>query len=248
MKIFSTFLFLLVTFSLTAQVTVNNGWRGRLGKRVNGNGDLVAKDREVGGFTGIKACCSMDVKVSQGSQHSVTVEAESNLQKFIKTEVSGNTLTVRYGKNANFKSTEPITVYISLPRLEMIRASSSSEVIGQTAFTGDELTLDVSSSANIRLRYSGDRVDLDGSSSGQIEIEGSAMKVSAKASSSARIDADGLKAEEGRADVSSGAKVDLHTKRKIKADASSGATVRYSGKPEDVYTDTSSGGSVRPKN
>ncbi|MGB3800434.1 MAG: head GIN domain-containing protein [Lewinella sp.] len=250
MKFFYT-LFLLGIFStLSAQVEVNNGggwfsWGS--GDRVEGNGDVVTRSRDVDGFTGVKTCCSFQVEVAEGS-FDVRIEAESNLQEFISTELRGSVLHIKYTDDAHFKSTEPITVYVSLPKLESIDASSSSRVTGTTAFTGEDLELDVSSSANIEVEFSGDHVELDASSSGRIDVRGSANRVTADASSASRIEAGDLRADEAVADVSSAANISVHAEKRLRADASSAGSISYSGSPSDIHTDTSSAGKVRGRN
>lgn len=248
MKIFTLFALLLFATCLSAQVEVNNGgWFGFGSDRVKGNGDVVMDGRDIDGFTGVDACCSFRVELAQGP-FEVRVEAESNLLEFIETTVRGKTLYVKYTDRANFKSTEPITVYVTLPDLELVDASSSSRITGTTPFTGKDLTLDVSSSADIELTFTGDRVQVDASSSGRIELKGKAERFRADASSAGKIAARDLSSDDAIADVSSGARIEVHVNNSLRADASSGGSVEYTGSPRDVNTDTSSGGSVRGRN
>ena len=250
MRTFSTLFLLLFAISLSAQIEVNNGgFLDRFsGERVKGNGDLITQERDLDNFTGVKACCSFKVELSQSPDFSVRVEAESNLQEFIITELRGKTLQIRFSENANFKSTEDITVYVSLPLLRGIDASSSSKITGMTPFSGDDLDLEASSSAKILVEFSGDRVDIDASSSANIEVHGAAKRVSADASSASSIDAGELVAEDGVADVSSAASIKVHATKSLRADASSAGSVHYSGNPGDVVSDTSSAGRVRSSN
>ncbi len=247
---FACLVLLFLTGSLLAQVEVNNGgfFDRFSGERVRGNGDLITQERGLDGFTAVKACCSFRVELSESPTFSVRVEAESNLQEFVVTELRGKTLQIKYSDKANFKSTKDITVYVSLPLLRGIDASSSSRITGMTPFSGDDLNLEVSSSAKIQLAFSGDRVDIDASSSGSIEVSGKAKRVNADASSASDIDADKLIAEDGVADVSSAASIKVHTTNSLRADASSAGSVQYSGNPSDVVSDTSSAGRVRSGN
>ncbi len=244
------FFLLLLAGVLSAQVEVNNsGFFDRFSsERVRGNGDLITQERDLDGFTAVKACCSFKVELSESPTFSVRVEAESNLQEFVVTELRGKTLQIKYSDKANFKSTRDITVYVSLPLLRGIDASSSSRITGMTPFAGDDLNLEVSSSAKIWVEFSGDRVDIDASSSGSVQVRGKTQRVSADASSASNIDADKLIAEDGVADVSSAASIKVHTTKSLRADASSAGSVHYSGKPGDVVSDTSSAGRVRSDN
>ncbi len=247
MKSLLTGYFLLLFISLTAQVEVNNGWRGRNGERVRGNGEVTTLERDIDGFTGVSACCSMNVELAEGD-FSIRIEAESNLQEFVKTEVKGDRLEVGYVSGANFKSTEPINVYITLPHLAYLKASSSSTVKGTNTFHGDDLEVDVSSSATASLAFEGRSVSTDASSSATLVIEGAADEFAGDASSSSRIDAGKLTAKHGKADVSSSADITLNVAESLRAKASSSGSVSYYGRPTDVNSDTNSSGSVRSKN
>lgn len=232
-----TLLFIALFAGLSAQ-----NWGNR--NRVKGNGDVTTEDRKVSSFNGIKTCCSFKVEVSKGAP-AVRVEAESNLMEYITTEVSGGRLSVRFKSGTNISNHKPIVVYVTMNELELLEASSSSTITFNDSFTGDELEVDVSSSARIQnLEFSGGMIRLDASSSGKINISGSGSKIRAKASSSGKISASDCKVKNARADVSSGGGIYLNVSGDLDADASSGGSIRYTG-GANVDSDTSSGGSVR---
>jgi hypothetical protein len=237
-------LLLLVVVAFTAGITAQN-WGNR--KQIKGNGETTTQERNVSSFSGIKACCSFNVEVRKGAP-SVRVEAESNLQEYVKTEVSGGRLIIGFKDNVNIRNHKSIRVYVTMNELDWVKASSSSKIAFKDAFRGDDLEVDVSSSANITgLDFSGGDIRLEASSSGKIELAGTGNKIRAKASSSGRINASDCKVRNGRASVSSGANIYLNVSGELDASASSGGTVRYQGSPS-VDSDTSSGGSVRSGN
>ena len=233
--------FLLLTVSLSAQ----NWWNSN---RVKGNGDVTTEQRDGSGFTEIHTCCSFKVELTQDDDFDIRVEAESNLLEYIETEVRGNTLRIKMADNVSVNSTEPMRIYVSLPLLEQIQASSSSSVKGTNAFSGKDLEIDVSSSASVRLDFSGDDVNVDVSSSGSVNLEGSASEVKASASSSGSIDAREMKSETANAQASSAGSVTVYASQKVRARASSAGSVSYYGNPDNVDSDTSSAGRVRSRN
>lgn len=238
------FFTLLLLLTLTAGISAQN-WGNRT--RVKGNGETITQERDVPSFSGIKACCSFDVEVRQGAP-GVRVEAESNLQEYIKTEVSGGRLMIGFTDNVNISNHKPIRIYVTMNELDWVKASSSSKIAFKGAFTGDDLEVDVSSSANVSgLNFSGGDIRLEASSSGKIELAGTGNQIRAKASSSGRIMAGDCKVKNGRVAASSGANIYLNVSGELDASASSGGTVRYQGSPS-VDADTSSGGSVRSRN
>ncbi len=232
-------------FGLTAQQNYGSGWGSR--EKVRGNGDVTTESRDVRSFDGITVCCNLKVEVRQGSQ-SVKVEAESNILPYIKTNVIGGRLEVGFKDKVNIKSNEPIVVYVSVPQLEYIGASSSGKIVSRDAFTGEELEVDVSSAAYVEFDFSGDMVRLDASSGGKIELSGKGSRIKAGASSGGKVRAGKFIASRGRANASSGGGVTVHVTGELDANASSGGGVRYEGSPESVDANKSSGGSVRKVN
>ncbi|MFT6000842.1 MAG: hypothetical protein ACI81P_003307 [Neolewinella sp.] len=237
-------LLLILVVAFTAGITAQN-WGNR--KRIKGNGDTTTQERKVSSFSGIQACCSFNVEVRKGAP-GIRVEAESNLQEYVKTEVSGGRLTIGFKNNVNISNHKPIRVYVTMNELDWIKASSSSSIVFKDAFRGDDLEVDVSSSANITgLKFSGGDIHLEANSSGKMELAGTGNKILAKASSSGKIAAFDCKVKNARASVSSGAKINLNVSGTLDASASSGGKVRYQGSPS-VDSDTSSGGSVNSGN
>jgi len=232
-----TLLFIALFATLSAQ-----NWGKR--DRIKGNGQTITQDRDVSGFTGIKACCSFTVEVSKGAP-SVRVEAESNLQEYIKTDVSSGQLSIRYSQNVNISNHKPVRIYVTMNKLDYVSSSSSSTITFRDEFRGDDLEVRVSSSGKIRgLEFSGNDIRLEANSSGKLDIAGSGAFIRASASSSGKISASSCKVKRAKAGVSSGGSINLNVSDRLDANASSGGTVRYSGSP-NVDSNTSSGGSVR---
>lgn len=242
---FTLFLFVLV-FGLQAQQSYNNGWGN--GPKVRGNGEVVTKDRSVKSFDGVQVCCGMRVELTEGSNFSVQVEAESNIQEYVRTEVSGGRLEIGFTKKVNLKTTERIVVYVTLPRLEYVGVSSGSRLVGMTPFSGEDLELEASSGSKVSLEFSGDRVRANASSAGRVELKGTGTSIKANASSGASVRAGDFAAKRGDANASSGGGITVNVSEELEADASSGGGVKYHGNPTNVDSDRSSGGSVRRAN
>jgi hypothetical protein len=240
-------LFTLVLLCTAMSLSAQWNYGGGSGKKIKGNGDTQIEVRDLDGFNGVSTCCNINVELRQGP-FEVKVEAESNLLEYVRTEVSGRRLEIGFKDRANINSNERITVYVSLPELDYLSASSSGEIVSKTNFTGDELELDVSSGALIRMSFTGDEIDADASSGGRMEISGSGGSVRADASSGGSVRAGEFVARRARCGSSSGGGVVVNITEKLDADASSGGRVRYVGNPSTIDSATSSGGSVRRQN
>lgn len=238
-----TLLLLCVVMSLSAQWNYGGG----NSKKIKGNGDVETQSRNLDGFDGVSTCCNINVELRQGS-FDVEVKAESNLMQYILTEVSGRRLKIGFKDRVNIKTNEKITVYVSLPELEYVSASSSGEVYCKGEFSGDALEMNVSSGAYLEMSFTGNEVDADASSGGRMDVKGAGTFVRAEASSGGSVRAGGFAAKRARCNSSSGGGVSVSVSEELDADASSGGSVRYSGSPGNVDSKTSSGGSVRRRN
>lgn len=238
-----TFTLLLVCLLLGLNAQQNWNWGNR--ERVKGNGEVTTEARDVRSFDGLEICCSLQVEVSQGSSQSVRVEAESNLLPYIKTEVMGGHLKIGFDGKVDIKSNEKIMVYVTVPVLDYVEASSASKVVSMRSFTGDELEINASSAAYVDFDFSGERVRLNASSGSKIELDGKGSRIKAGANSGAKIRAGDFVASRADARANSGAKVTVNAADELDADASSGGGVRYLGSPRSVDANKSSGGSVR---
>jgi hypothetical protein len=243
MKFVFTLLTCCLVLGLSAQQNYSSGWGNQ--EKVRGNGEVTSEDRAVAAFSGIQVCCSLVVEVRQGASQSVKVKAESNVLPYVETTVIGGRLEVGFKDNVNLKANEKIVVYVTVPELDYVSSSSSSSVISQSAFTGEELELKVSSSGFINFDFAGDMVRADASSGGRIELRGSGNNIKAAASSGAKVRAGDFTAVKGKASASSGGGVTVNVTDNLDAKASSGGGVRYQGEPASVSADKSSGGSVR---
>jgi hypothetical protein len=236
---------ILTLLLLTTAITLSAQWGNR--KTIKGNGDVTTETRSAKGFDGVNTCCDIDVVLVQGN-FNVRVEAESNLQEYIKTNVNGGRLEIGFKSNINVKSHEQVTVYVSLPELEFIGASSSGKVTTESRFSGEEMRLNVSSGAKIELDFSGDDLYANASSGGGIVLKGSSSRFKANVSSGGNVRAGSYESKDARCNASSGGGVTVKVSGQLDANASSGGHVRYIGNPSNVDSDTSSGGSVRRSN
>lgn len=245
MRLFFT-LFLATGLSLTAgaQQNYNSGW-GWNTTKLEGNGDVVTQDRSVRDFRGVEVCCALRVELTAGSQYGVRVEAESNIIDYVRTEVSGDRLEIGFKEKVSLRSTADIVIYVTMPTIDYVAASSSSKVVGKSSFKGEDLDVDVSSSGKVELDFTGDYVRVDASSSGRCTLVGTGSRIKANASSGSSIRASDFRTRRGDAAASSGAGIVLYVTEELEADASSGGSVKYRGNPGDVDSDRSSGGSVR---
>ncbi len=210
------------------------------GKR--GNGNVTDERREVTAeFTAITASEGLDVYVTQDRDFEILVEADENIIDLIGTDIKDGKLRIHAIENIG-RATKK--VYVSLPDISALRANSGADLVTKDRIEADEIYLDASSGADLKVELSADIVHADTSSGADIRISGDANMLYADASSGSGIKAGEFKVQTCEADASSGADIRVHVSKKLVADASSGADIKYTGGAQ-VTKNKSVSGSVR---
>ena len=209
---------------------------------IKGNHKVVKSERQVSDFGAISASAGIEVILIQDSVVKVIVEADSNLQEIIKTEVSNGELKI-YPKK-RISTCESKKVYVTFRTIHALTASSGSEIKAAAGIKLESLQVSVSSGADINLQIIANKLNAEGSSGGNIELKGSAETFEVDGSSGANIKAKELKSKSCNAGASSGANLKLNVVEKINAQASSGGNIHVVGNPKERNIEKSSGGNV----
>jgi hypothetical protein len=151
---------------------------------------VSAQDRQtrnVGSFTKVAFQVPGKLHIKQGSTAKVEVQAPSNLQSKILTEVDGSKLVIHSPDKWNWSGGESITVYITITSLEALTVGGSGDVIGEGKFTTRDLHLGVSGSGSmeIEIEASGN-LEANVSGSGELNVRGSSKSTHGQVSGSGR--------------------------------------------------------------
>ncbi|AWK02866.1 DUF2807 domain-containing protein [Flavobacterium crocinum] len=211
---------------------------------IEGSGNVTTEKRTVqGDFTNIKVSNAIDVVIEQADSKEITVEADDNLQKEIITKVENGTLIIEC-KYHSFRNITSKKVTVKMPVVDKIEASSASSVKTNNVIEGENITLETSSAASMNMNIESDKISVDSSSGSSVNIEGKALSLSTSVASGGSIDAGKLIANDIHAEASSGGTVSIRPIVSLKAKASSGGNINYSGSPKTVEKSESSGGNV----
>jgi hypothetical protein len=130
--------------------------------------------RDVTGFTCIHIKDKMDLHITQGSNFEVRVEAGANLQKLIKTELVGETLTVFNYNRCNWVRgyKHKIHVYVTAPYFKYIRHGGLGIIESTNTITQDEITLRAENSGDFQLDLNTDKVICSAHGNGDTYLTG----------------------------------------------------------------------------
>ena len=210
---------------------------------IRGNGNVVKEERTVSNFEAIEVSHGIEVLVNQDTFEKVVVETDSNIQKILKTEVSGGTLKIFMEEGV--LHARSLRVYVTVKQLKSVDTGSGAHVKSESKINAADLKMSSSSGSGIKMEVACDKLTAESSSGSHLKVEGIAKSINADSSSGASLDASGLVAEKGQLSSSSGSHLEAQITKEIKAEASSGAGITVTGNPTTRDTDSTSGGSIR---
>ena len=236
-KIITLSLVVAFTFSCSAQ------W----GKKVKGNGNNVTIDRSVGDYDAIALAGWFDVDLVDGKEGEITLEGESNLLEYIKTEVKDGKLVIKVEKGVNLKPSswdDGIRITVPVETISSLALSGSGDIVGKKTIKTDNFKTAMSGSGDITISVEANSVDAAMSGSGDITLSGSTNDFEATISGSGDIKAYDLEADNVDATVSGSADIKVTANKMLKARVSGSGDISYRGNPDKVDTKASGSGDI----
>ncbi|WP_373057436.1 head GIN domain-containing protein [Zunongwangia sp. H14] len=235
---------LILAAILFGFTSVNAQWWGN--EKVKGNGKMVTEERSTSNYDEVQLVGSMDVELISGSEGRLKVEAESNLQEYILTEVEGGKLKISVKKGVELRPSGNNEIKITVPfeELEEVSVTGSGDLWNSDKITASEFAAFLTGSGDLNLHL--DVQDLKGSitGSGDIVMEGTAGHFECKVTGSGDFEAFNLKANTVEATVSGSGDLMVYASEKLTARVSGSGDITYKGKPAKEDFKVSGSGSV----
>lgn len=234
----------------------------------------VKKEVAIGEFKKVQVSQGIKVIFTQGNNSGkASVATTPEAEKYLKINVEGETLNVRYEAPSfkKFKVKGPSIVRVSSPELSNISASSgadfkingsfscNSELNVQLSSSADfegesvkspEMSVVVSSGGDFDLKKMTGNLNVNASSGSDFELGSLIGDLNVNASSGADCEIKSVQGKNISAQASSGANIDIDTVtvKLVSANASSGADITINGATDVLSKTASSGGSVNVNN
>lgn len=211
---------------------------------IKGSGHVITVNRNFeGGFTSIKAEKGLDVTLEQAGQTNVSVVADDNVEKHIRTTVNNGVLNITCDIN-NFINVESKKIVVKAPSIQSVETSSGVSFNSKNTIKGHTISLKSSSGSSINMAIESDKAFCETSSGSTMIVSGKAIELETAASSGSSINAKKLLSNDITASASSGSSINVYPLVSLKADASSGGNVNYHNVPKNLNKQTSSGGAI----
>ena len=121
-------------------------WSGKEQKTVKASGSIVTEQRSVKVFTAIAVSQEINLYLTPGEDHSISVKTDDNILPYLKTEVQGNTLIIYFSEDIQIKSPRSSEVYVTLPQLEKLTVSTGAMIKSTQLIQAKSIDLKASTS------------------------------------------------------------------------------------------------------
>lgn len=126
------------------------------GDAIVGSGNIVSESRNVASFDQLEAGAAFDIFISQGTDESLTVEADDNIIDLISTEVVNGNLRIRFTESNLMFSRETMAIRIVMADLKALELNDAASCFVEDfqlsakleVVLKDDADLDISGSAS----------------------------------------------------------------------------------------------------
>ncbi|GGG58433.1 head GIN domain-containing protein [Bizionia arctica] len=210
---------------------------------VKGNGEVSTKERALNeSFNAVKVSRGLDLYLTQSNAERLTVEADENLHDIITTTIENNVLVISTSENIGRSTSKKI--HLNFKNLQVITATSGSEVYSTNTIKATDLELDSTSGSDMELNIHTDTVICNSTSGSDMELSGKTTTFIAEASSGSSIEAEDLESINAQVVTSSGGDIVVNT-QELTAKASSGGDIRYIGNPNILEKSDGVSGTIK---
>ena len=213
---------LLTAFFLGGGAQAGSGW---FGHAKEGSGDLETVELDLDSFTAIKSSTGLDIDITFGDEQRVMLTIDDNLVDYITARVRGDVL--KLGSRGSIRMSRRCRLDITLPKLESIQISGSSDVTIED--------------------YDGDYLELAISGSGDITAEGHADEVDIKISGSGDINTRELTARRADVHISGSGDVRVFAEESLDASITGSGDISYYGNPDHVDRSVRGSGDIKKR-
>jgi len=240
LALFQIFLFAVISLVATGcYIDVDDDDGFGIGPTINGSGNVVTEGRIVDSFSRIEVEGAANIILRQGTNQTLQVEADDNIVPVITTRVRGDELEI--SNSRNYRSNNPVNVYITVPVVSAISIDGSGDVFGQTALEGDQLELDIDGSGDMDLEIFYTQLFVESNGSGDFQLFGEVVEQVVRISGSGNYDAWEMTSENCDVRISGSGDASVFASEFLKAEIRGSGNIKYYGNPRVESSVTGSG-------
>ncbi|WP_345953146.1 head GIN domain-containing protein [Mucilaginibacter sp. PAMB04168] len=210
---------------------------------IKGSGKQVSENRNISKFSKLEISGGFKINLKQDSSYTLSVTADENLMKYIRTEVSGNKLKLYTRKN--FCSESPIMLNVGIGQLEEIKGSGAVELVSEGRINAQNFKMSFSGASKIDMDLSVADLQTEASGATQINLKGQAASHTLKVSGVGKLHAFDFVVGNYNIKTSGSGNCEINVLKSLITHTSGVANIQYKGNPSNVETHKSGASSIK---
>jgi hypothetical protein len=210
-----------------------------------GRGKIATETRPVAEFNELNIKGQAEVFLVQGLESSVKLSIDSNLLKYIKTEVSGSKLKIYEDKC--LEEISEYKIYITAKNLSDLTINGAVKMTADSLFRTDKLVIRTENSGNISLNLDVEDLDVITKGSGLLKLAGRAANFDISLKGAGSIESFLLQAKNTDVDVTGAGTCEISVSEKLSGEVSGSGKLFYKGNPKKVETNNTGTGIIQTK-
>lgn len=139
-------------------------------QKLKGNKMVTSEDRNISDFTTIEVVDNLTVILAYNEQQSVTVEADSNLQSSILTEIDNGKLTIRTSETIG--RNKALNIHIKVNKnIEEINAFNKAKINSKNSLPIDQLTLNSFDGSFFNLKLNSKNIHIHSKEKSKLKLD-----------------------------------------------------------------------------
>lgn len=214
-------------------------------QKVNGNGNLIQKTRNVGSFSGVGVAGSFDVFLVEGNEGKLELNVEENLEPYLVTEVRDGSLKIKWKKGVKVRTSKPTQITVHFKKLNEIALAGSGDIVSRSKLSSNDMEVALAGSGDINLDLDVQKLKAAISGSGDIQLAGNAVDFTGAIAGSGDLKAGDLKAVNAELVISGSGTMQAYVENSITARISGSGDIKYKGNPDKEDIKVSGSGTVK---
>jgi len=215
--------------------------------KINGNGDLISEIRDIGTYNSISCAGAINFIVVPDAVGHIEIEGESNLLKYVITEIKNENLIVKIEKNKSLISSSGMALKVIIPcnnSLDKISLAGSGDLWNDGKLITSNLDVSLAGSGDISLDIDTANMNISLAGSGNITLKGTTNNLSANLAGSGDIHSFNLETNHAEVSVAGSGDIEVVSNETLKARVSGSGDIQYKGNPIEKDSKVSGSGNI----
>ena len=199
---------------------------------VKGSGHIITESHKMGDFKQIDISGGFKVNLKQDSSLNVSITADDNLMKYIRTSDDDGRLHI-YTKKSLCGSGE-LVINIGVKNLEKIKSSGAIDVTSDGKIVTKDLSFELNGASKINMELDAANVTTEGSGSAEIHLKGQATSHKVELAGSGKIYALDFVVGSYDIETTGASHCEINVLHDLNVNTTGASDIQYRGNPANV--------------